>query len=149
MNLRLISLLVALGSATLASCYPYNENDRRRDPRNRNERTVSNPEQQKIQDQRDRLKRKETAMKKQRQELTERADGENERTIPTTPPIEKPKPKVPEKRDNVVAQKVPGKEGFVFSPYNNKVINVQDIPSGTLVQDPTYTGDGTGYFRVP
>jgi hypothetical protein len=44
---------------------------------------------------------------------------------------------------------VPGKEGFVFSPYNNKVVDVRDIPSGTLVQDPTYTGAGKGYFRVP
>ena len=47
------------------------------------------------------------------------------------------------------ARPVPGKEGFVFSPYNNKVIDVRDIPSGTLVQDPTYAASEKKYFRVP
>ena len=47
------------------------------------------------------------------------------------------------------ARAVPGKEGFVFSPYNNKVIDVRDIPSGTLVQDPTYPAAEKKYFRVP
>ena len=47
------------------------------------------------------------------------------------------------------ARPVPGKEGFVFSPYNNKVIDVRDIPSGTLVQDPTYPASEKKYFRVP
>jgi hypothetical protein len=47
------------------------------------------------------------------------------------------------------ARAVPGKEGFVFSPYNNKVIDVRDIPSGTLVQDPTYPASEKKYFRVP
>ena len=47
------------------------------------------------------------------------------------------------------ARAVPGKEGFVFSPYNNKVIDVRDIPSGTLVQDPTYAASEKKYFRVP
>ena len=61
-----------------------------------------------------------------------------------------PKPPVEEKRsDFAFANKVPGKDGFVFSPYNNKIVDVREIPSGTLVQDPTYTGDGKGYFRVP
>ncbi len=69
---------------------------------------------------------------------------------PSTHPKESPKPPAPEKRpEYAVANKVPGKEGFVFSPYNNKVVDVRDIPSGTLVQDPTYTGAGKGYFRVP
>ena len=47
------------------------------------------------------------------------------------------------------ANKVPGKDGFVFSPYNNKIVDVRGMPTGTLVQDPTYTGAGKGYFRVP
>ena len=53
------------------------------------------------------------------------------------------------KRDYAFANKVPGKEGFVFSPYNNKVVDVRDIPSGTLVQDPTYPAAEKKYFRVP
>jgi hypothetical protein len=47
------------------------------------------------------------------------------------------------------ASKVPGKAGFVFSPHNNKVVDVRDIPSGTLVQDPTYPAADGKYFRVP
>jgi TPR repeat protein/serine/threonine protein kinase len=47
------------------------------------------------------------------------------------------------------ASMVPGKAGFVFSPHNNKVVDVRDIPSGTLVQDPTYPAADGKYFRVP
>jgi hypothetical protein len=47
------------------------------------------------------------------------------------------------------ASKVQGKPGFVFSPHNNKVVDVRDIPSGTLVQDPTYPAADRKYFRVP
>jgi hypothetical protein len=31
---------------------------------------------------------------------------------------------------------VPGKPGYVFSPYNNRVVDVVGIPAGTLVADP-------------
>lgn len=48
-----------------------------------------------------------------------------------------------------VAAAVPGKPGFVFSPHNNKVVDVRGISSGTLVQDPTYLGSEKKYFRVP
>jgi hypothetical protein len=69
---------------------------------------------------------------------------------PTVPSPEAPKPPVEEKKPEYkFATKVPGKEGFVFSPYNNKMIDVRDMPRGTLVQDPTYTGAGKGYFLVP
>ena len=40
---------------------------------------------------------------------------------------------------------VPGKEGYVFSPYSHRVIDVRGLPSGTLVLDPE-TG---GSFRLP
>ena len=53
------------------------------------------------------------------------------------------------KGDYAFANPVPGKEGFVFSPYNNKLVDVRDIPSGTLVQDPTYPASEKKYFRVP
>lgn len=48
-----------------------------------------------------------------------------------------------------VARPVPGKPGFVFSPFNNKIIDVKGIPSGTLVADPTYPASEKKYFRVP
>jgi hypothetical protein len=70
-------------------------------------------------------------------------------TAPTTPGGIAPTPPAEQKRDFAFANKVPGKEGFVFSPYNNKVVDVRDIPSGTLVQDPTYPAAEKKYFRVP
>lgn len=45
----------------------------------------------------------------------------------------------------LTANPVPGKPGFVFSPYNNKLVDVVGIPAGTLVTDPS-----TGWlFIVP
>lgn len=44
---------------------------------------------------------------------------------------------------------VPGKAGFVFSPYNDKIIDVRDIPPGTVVADPTFPASEKKYFRVP
>lgn len=35
------------------------------------------------------------------------------------------------------AVQIPGKPGLVFSPYNNKVVDVAGVPAGTLVKDPT------------
>ena len=64
----------------------------------------------------------------------------------TTPPDETV---VKPRGDYAFANPVPGKEGFVFSPYNQKLVDVRDIPSGTLVQDPTYTASEKKYFRVP
>ncbi len=48
-----------------------------------------------------------------------------------------------------VAKAVPGKEGFVFSPFNNKLVDVRNIPPGTLVADPTYPVSEKKFFRVP
>ncbi len=47
------------------------------------------------------------------------------------------------------AKPVPGKAGFVFSPYNNNVVDVNGIPSGTLVMDPSYMSNERKFFRVP
>jgi hypothetical protein len=51
--------------------------------------------------------------------------------------------------ESPIANSVPGKNGFVFSPHNNKVVDVSAIPSGTLVADPTYPVAERRYFRVP
>lgn len=48
-----------------------------------------------------------------------------------------------------VAVAVPGKPGFVFSPYNNGIVDVRAIPSGTLVSDPGFPAEEKKYFRVP
>jgi hypothetical protein len=143
MKSHTLSGIAALGCAMLASCYPYPEN--REAPANKPpEKTVTSNDQQKVQAERDRMKA-ETEKKKTD---TETAVGN------TTPPDKTPatdvKPPVePKKSDYAFANPVPGKEGFVFSPYNNKMVDVRDIPSGTLVQDPTYPASEKKYFRVP
>lgn len=145
MNLRSPIAITALGCAFLASCYPYDENRYRKPDTHSSRKSVTSAEQQKIQEQREALKKKD-----EQQAAQNEAPRKNPETTTTTAPVETtPKPPAEEKRDYAYANKVPGKEGFVFSPYNNKIVDVRDIPSGTLVQDPTYTGAGKGYFRVP
>lgn len=147
MTYRFSTAFAALGCLFLASCYPYNENQHKKQAGKPPEKTVTSAEQQKIQDQRDKLKAQDELKKT---ETTEEKIPESTNTTSTTTTTENNKPAVEEKRtDYAFANKVPGKEGFVFSPYNNKIVDVRDIPSGTLVQDPTYTGAGKGYFRVP
>ena len=135
----------------LASCYPYDESKDRRPPRKPIQKTVSSAEQQKIQAQREVLKQAEAEPNIEAPPVQAPVEGSTPPSVTPPPaPMPKPKPPLEEKRpDYAIANKVPGKDGFVFSPYNNKIVDVRDIPSGTLVQDPTYTGEGKGYFRVP
>ncbi len=144
MKSRFFTASVALGGVLLASCYPYDENANRKPAQGPAQKNVSSAEQQKIKEQREKMKAQNDLKKKE-------SAGETSDTTPetTSPSGETTKPPVEEKRDYAVANKVPGKDGYVFSPYNNKLVDVRDIPSGTLVQDPTYTGAGKGYFRVP
>jgi len=144
MTPRLTTGFIALGCVLMASCYPYNENQQKPGKKPAPDQTVTSAEQQKIKEDRDKLKKKEELAKKD--EIKPTAEPS---TNPTTGEASTtPKP-AQEKRDYSVANKVPGKEGFVFSPYNNKVVDVRDIPSGTLVQDPTYPAADKKYFRVP
>lgn len=48
-----------------------------------------------------------------------------------------------------VASPVPGSPGMVFSPFNNKVVDVRGLPPGTLVADPHYPAEEKKFFRVP
>jgi len=48
-----------------------------------------------------------------------------------------------------VAQPVPGRDGYVFSPYGNRVVDCQGLASGTLVYDPYYMEEPRRKFRVP
>lgn len=83
---------------------------------------------------------------KEEQEEQETANLPKEKPTGENPVPDKP---VEKRGDYAFANPVPGKEGFVFSPYNNKLVDVRDIPSGTLVQDPTYPASEKKYFRVP
>lgn len=154
MKLRFSTGIATLVCVLLASCYPYDENTGRKKPGKKPEMTAA--EQAKA--------KEEEAKKKAEEDLKKKADqAQNGTTTPpeggtttgtpggTPPPTEGPKPPTtePKRNDYAFANKVPGKEGFVFSPYNNKVVDVRDIPSGTLVQDPTYPASEKKYFRVP
>ena len=75
---------------------------------------------------------------------------------PTPGPEPEPQPQPPApapaplpKQNAPIARAVPGKPGFVFSPFNNKLIDVQGIARGRLVADPHYPAGEKKYFRVP
>ena len=149
MTSRLIPAFAIVGCAVLASCYPVDESTPKRMPdKPGNKKTVTTPEQQKIQEERDRMKQEEEKKEEIKKEETGNVTPPDGDSGNVTPPKDEKKGD-DTKKDYKFANKVPGKDGFVFSPYNNKIVDVRDIPSGTLVQDPTYTGAGKGYFRVP
>ena len=145
MKFRIHTGFAAVLCVALASCYPYQEKPRRKPSQTPQQLTA---EQMK-------LKEEEALRKKQEEELKlaqQNPDGTGQtppETGGTTPPNNTAPPVEPKRTDYAFANKVPGKEGFVFSPYNNKVVDVRDIPSGTLVQDPTYPASEKKYFRVP
>ena len=67
-----------------------------------------------------------------------------------TPPAPPPEPpRAPEHHIVPTAKAVPGRQGFVFSPFNNQLIDVSDFKSGTLVSDPRFTLSERKFFRVP
>lgn len=84
-------------------------------------------------------------------EPPQRPDPEPQPTPPNPDPqpTPEPKPEPPPKESVPVARPVPGRPGFVFSPFNNKLIDVQGIQSGRLVADPQYPASEKKYFRVP
>jgi hypothetical protein len=149
MNFRILTGLAAIVCISLASCHPYNENQGKKKPTKGTEKKVTPEEQAKLKEQ-EAKKKAEDEMKKKAAEGAQTTPTETPGgTAPTTPGGIAPTPPAEQKRDFAFANKVPGKEGFVFSPYNNKVVDVRDIPSGTLVQDPTYPAAEKKYFRVP
>ena len=141
MKSKFLLSMPLVGCLAFASCYPLPDKPRTEGPPKKDQ-TVTSEDQQKIQEQRDRMKEKE---EKEKMEATTDTPKENPDNTTTTPP-DKP---VEKRGEYAFANPVPGKEGFVFSPYNNKLVDVRDIPSGTLVQDPTYPASEKKYFRVP
>ncbi len=139
MNLRPITGLAALLCMAIASCYPIE------DPRIKQ----TNPQQQ-VQ-----TPPTDPQLLEQQQKLEDIRKAEEEllrqQALLDNPTNKQPQPQnpTPTNGDYPFASKVPGKEGFVFSPYNNRVVDVRDIPTGTLVQDPTYPPTEKKYFRVP
>jgi hypothetical protein len=164
MNTRIASVISVALCALLASCYPYDEGANRKKTKKSSPNATApaapakteaelKAEEQKLKEN----KKKEAAAAATSEDgvSTTSADSAESSIKPTdkpatssTSPAEKPATSV-KKPEYSYASKVPGKEGFVFSPYNNKVVDVRDIPSGTLVQDPTYPAAEKKYFRVP
>lgn len=167
MNTKIASIISVALCALLASCYPYDEGTNR--PKTK--KSAANKTATTEQTATDVAKTAEqNAIKEKKQNASDSAatgqstetastttdSGSNKPTEKTTPSTTSgttgtttDKPAVTKKPEYSFASKVPGKEGFVFSPYNNKVVDVRDIPSGTLVQDPTYPAAEKKYFRVP
>ncbi len=143
MKSNFLFALPIFGCLALASCYPIPDGPRGpRDARQKAEnQDISSQDQQKIKEQRDRMKQRD---EKKKEEIAERNNDRPVERETTTP-----KPTEKKNKDYAFANPVPGKEGFVFSPYNQKLVDVRDIPSGTLVQDPTYPASEKKYFRVP
>lgn len=169
MNTRIASVISVALCALLASCYPYDEGANRKKTKKSSPSATApaaptkTEAEKKAEEQKLKEKKKEAAAATSEDGAsTTSADSAESSIKPTdkpatsssssttgsTSPAEKPATTV-KKPEYSYASKVPGKEGFVFSPYNNKVVDVRDIPSGTLVQDPTYPAAEKKYFRVP
>ncbi|MCW1921574.1 hypothetical protein OKA05_03350 [Luteolibacter arcticus] len=153
MNLRLI--LPATAAILLAaSCTPYTEPPPE-EPTDPAQRKPTPEEQEKIRQQREEQKKKDA--ENQSPDKEKKPEGETTGGTPGELPKNDggagdgggaEKPAAPQK-EIPVARPVPGKPGMVFSPFNNKVIDVKGIPSGRLVADPTYPASEKKHFRVP
>ncbi len=149
MTSRLLTASVLIGGSLLVSCVPYPEGPRdgRRSGGIEPPAKVLTPQEQEAKKKEEELKKKAEEEKKKQEELLGKTPDKPGGT-PGGEGQPKPDPKTP-KKEWPYANPVPGKEGFVFSPYNNKMVDVRDIPSGTLVQDPTYPPADQKRFRVP
>ena len=136
MNLRLKMLSATLVGLALSSCYPIPHRPPQQD----------DPNQKLTQEQLEAQERERQRIAEQEAELLRQREQFQNPNQPIDP---NPNPNPVGPKDYPFASKVPGKLGFVFSPYNKQVVDVRDIPSGTLVQDPTYPASEKKYFRVP
>jgi hypothetical protein len=163
MNGKLVyTLITVLCASIFSSCVPYDENGRPIPPRrtqSANQPTVTDKKQQELEAKREVLRKKEEARKKANSRLDDSNDAEERITSSKPKPKPRlddsgsdlPKPPTPPTppKNHPVAAAVPGKPGFVFSPFNNKVVDVRNIATGTLVADPQYPASEKKHFRVP
>lgn len=147
MNLRLI-LPASAAIFLAASCTPYVEPPPQA-PADPAVNKQTEEEKAKIAEQREKKK-------KAADELTKKEKTEEGAATPDGPAAggnpdpDKTDTKKPDKKEEVkTARAVPGRPGMVFSPFNNKIVDVTGIPSGRLVADPTYPASEKKHFRVP
>lgn len=140
---RTLTITASALAVLFSSCHPIKETPRNPIPKEKTAEEIAK-------------EKDEEARKKAEEELKKKQEEEEKKLIDPVPDT----PDGPTtgstggsgttgSGDYPFANKVPGKDGFVFSPYNNKVVDVRDIPSGTLVADPTYPAAEKKYFRVP
>lgn len=141
MKSRLSLILPLISSFAFVSCFPIPSDGTKKNP-NVTANTITSEEQQKIEEQREQMKQRDLEKQAQLIKPTTLPTQQTENTV-VEPPEVKPTSDYP------FGTPVPGKEGYVFSPYNNKLLDVRGIPSGTLVQDTTYPLTEKKYFRVP
>jgi hypothetical protein len=150
MNLRLILPASAAILMVATSCTPYKEPPPPA-PTDPAARTRTPEEEEKLRKEREEMKKKDEEGKTP--DKDKKSEGTPDATTQKDPAeggeSDVPRPPVEKKAEIQVARPVPGKPGFVFSPFNNKVIDVKGIPSGRLVADPTYPASEKKHFRVP
>jgi hypothetical protein len=142
MKFHLFLTLPLISCFALVSCFPIPKEKPTKKSNEGANATLTSEEQQEIEKQRELLRQ---------QELEKQAELTHQETPPTNQTqntVVEP-PTIKSKSDYPFGTPVPGKEGFVFSPYNNKLLDVRGIASGTLVQDTTYPPTEKKYFRVP
>lgn len=145
-------ILAAAATLFVVSCYPYPETPTKHRHKPNPEVVTKEAEEKakadELKKKEEEAKLKEEEAKKKEKEGDKIKDPDNSTTGGDEfPPPNKPP--VVDKPTYEVAKKAPGKDGFVLSPYNNKLIDVRGIASGTLVRDPTYPPSEKKYFRVP
>ncbi len=124
------------------SCFPVPKDEPKKKTKDDASATLTSEEQQKIEEQREKMRLEELAKEAALKSPEPLPTNGTQNTI-TDPPV------IKKTSDYPFGTPVPGKEGFVFSPYNNKLLDVRGIASGTLVQDTTYPPSEKKYFRVP
>lgn len=144
---------VLLAAILSPSCVPYSEGDVPPTPNAdvaQNRPAPDDTPESREQARRERQAAREREQREENRREAREESNSREKKPEITEKVPDPEPPAPEPKPRAqVARVVPGKPGFVFSPYNNKIIDVKGIPSGTLVQDPTYPQSEKKYFRVP
>ena len=155
MKTYLTLILAAAGAVLLSSCYVVPDKSSGRPTRAQLERQKKEAEELAKKEEEDKKKQELEAQKKKEREAFAKAEAEAEkkREAVDKPPVTDlptPRPLPPDTKPTYpVAKKAPGKEGFVLSPYNQKLVDVRGIESGKLVRDPTYDPSEKKFFRVP
>jgi hypothetical protein len=149
-----LAIIAIILSAIVTSCVPYDEYGRPVDKKKNKQTTkITDPKQQEINAKREEMRLRDEQRRKELglppTESTAPNTGTAEANAETTKPAPQPPAVVTPPKNHPVAAAVPGKAGFVFSPFNNKVVDVRGIASGTLVADPQYPPADKKHFRVP